>query len=348
MPTALPIDLRSDTVTKPSPAMRAAMAAAEVGDDIFEDDPTVAQLERMAADRMGKEAGLFVPSGTMGNAVAIRTHTRSGDEILLDWDSHSMRYEVGGPAVVAGVLTRTFRSARGLPDLQEIRSGITPAGLHEPGTTLLVLENTHNRHGGVVLPLQVMADLRALAQQHHLRVHLDGARIFNAAAAAGVPAAQFAQHVDSVTFCLSKGLGCPAGSVLCGSSEFILRARRNRKLLGGGMRQVGILAAAGIYALANMVERLHEDHRRARLLAEAAQDLPGVSVDMETVQTNMVYLNTIRPAAEWRDALERHGVKTVAMDLHALRLVTHADIGDEHIGRAIEILRHTAEKELRQ
>jgi threonine aldolase len=330
------IDLRSDTVTRPTPLMRRAMAEAEVGDDVLGDDPTVRRLEEMAAAIMGKEAALFVPSGTMGNNIAIKTHTRPGDEILLDREAHSMCYEVGGAAALSGVLTRQFRSDRGVPDLQEIEEYLVPATLHAPGTALIVLENTHNRAGGAVIPLSVHRQLYAMARARGVRVHLDGARLFNAAIASGHSVSEFAAQADSVTFCLSKGLGCPVGSVLCGDRAFIQQARRVRKLFGGGMRQAGVLAACGIVALQTMVERLAEDHRNARRLAEGIANLPGISLDLQTVQTNMVYCDTQPPAEEIVAQLQQRQVLCLALGANRIRLVTHHDVDREDVERAIE------------
>jgi len=323
--------------------MRRAIAEAEVGDDVFDDDPTVHRLQEMAAARMGKEAALFVPSGTMSNVIAIKCHTRPGEEILLDSEAHSMLYEVGAPATIAQVLTRPFSSRRGVPDVEQIGRLIHAEGLHEPGTTLLVLENTHNRAGGAILPLEVHQALWRLAQERGLRVHLDGARLFNAAVATGIPAAEYAACADSVTFCLSKGLGCPVGSVLCGSQEFIARARRVRKMLGGGMRQAGILAAAGLYALEHHVARLADDHRRARRLAEGLAGVPGIILDTVEPPTNMVYFNTQFPAEPFAQRLaEAHRVLCGPTDTHRIRLVTHLDIDDEDVERAIVAFKQPA------
>lgn len=332
------IDLRSDTVTRPSAAMRAEMAAAEVGDDVYEDDPTVNALQQQAAQRLGKEAGLFVPSGTMGNALALMTHTRPGDEVLMDSDAHSMLYEVGLPATLAHVMTRQFRSIGGVPDVEEIKGYIHESNLHAPGTSLIVLENTHNRAGGTIIPLEVHKAVHALALAHGLAVHLDGARLFNAAVATGLPAAEFAACTDSVTFCLSKGLGCPVGSVLCGTHTFIERARRFRKMLGGGMRQAGILAAAGVYALENHIERLVEDHRQARRLAAGLADAPGITLETREPPTNMVYFRTQLPALQVADTLASHDVLCGVTGPNRIRLVTHLDIDAEDIDRAISIL----------
>jgi threonine aldolase len=333
------VDLRADTVTRPSAQMRRAMAEAELGDDVLGDDPTVQRLQRVAAERMGTEAALFVPSGTMSNSIAIRVHTRPGDEILLDWDAHSMRYEVGAPAVLSGVVTRTFRSDLGVPDVDQIADEMHPASLHAPGTSLLVLENTHNVAGGTVVPLEVHRDLYRLARERGVRVHIDGARIFNAATAAGVPASQFAACADSITFCLSKGLGCPVGSVLCGTRDFIGQALRVRKQLGGGMRQSGLLAACGLVALDTMIERLAEDHVNASRLALGISSLPGIIVDMRSVQTNMVYALTRVPAAELAARLAEARVLCLALAPHRVRLVTHVDVDADDIDRALAAFR---------
>ena len=278
--------------------MRQAMAEAPVGDDVYEDDPTINRLQERAAPLMGKEAGLFVPSGTMSNAIAIKVHTKPGDEILLDGEAHSMLYEVGLPATIAHVLTRQFHSREGVPDVDEIAGSLHQESLHGSGTTLLVLENTHNRAGGYIVPLDVHRHLWQWAQEHDVKLHLDGARLFNAAVASGVSAREYAACTDSLTFCLSKGLGCPVGSVLCGTQEFIERARRVRKMLGGGMRQAGILAAAGLYALDNNIERLADDHSNARRLAQGMQICPASRLDTLDVPTNMVYFTTAAPAAQ--------------------------------------------------
>jgi threonine aldolase len=332
------IDLRSDTVTRPTVAMRAEMAAAEVGDDVYEDDPTVNALQKQAALLMGKEAGLFVPSGTMGNALALMTHTRPGDEVLMDSEAHSMLYEVGLPATLAHVMTRQFRSRAGVPDVEEISGYIHGSNLHAPGTSLIVLENTHNRAGGTVIPLEVHKAVQTLAKAHGLAVHLDGARLFNAAIATGIPAAEFAACTDSVTFCLSKGLGCPVGSVLCGTHNFILRARRFRKMLGGGMRQAGILAAAGVYALDNHIKRLAEDHLHARRLAEGIADAPGITLETREPPTNMIYFRTQLPAVQVADALAARDVLCGVTGSNRIRLVTHLDIDQDDIDRTIAIL----------
>ncbi len=332
------LDLRSDTTTRPTPEMRRAMAEAEVGDDVYGDDPSVNQLEGRAATLMGKEAGLFTPSGTMSNAIALRTHTRPGDEVLMDAEAHSMIYEVGMPAVIAQVMTRQFHSRNGVPDEAEIARSFHAETLHSAPTTLLVLENMHNRAGGAIIPLAVMQRLQAVAVSHGARVHLDGARLFNAAVATGVPASAYAACADTVTFCLSKGLGCPVGSVLCGPQDWIMRARRTRKMLGGGMRQAGILAAAGLYALEHHVARLADDHRNARTLARGIADVPGVRLDTPDVPTNMVYFNTVAPAEAFVEALRHQGVLCASTGPNRIRLVTHLDVDAEAVTRVIAAL----------
>lgn len=329
------VDLRSDTVTRPCAAMRRAMVEAEVGDDVLGDDPTVDRLQEAAARLTGKEAALFVPSGTMSNTIAIRVHTRPGDEVLMDADAHSMRYEVGAPAAICGVLTRSFRGAAGVPDPASIAESITAADLHAPGTTLIVVENTHNSAGGVVVPLDVHRQVYAIASERGVRVHVDGARIFNASVAAGVSVASFAACADSLTFCLSKGLGCPVGSVLCGDHAFVERARRVRKLLGGGMRQAGVLAACGLAALDTMVERLVDDHHNARRLAEGIAGLPGVHVDPRAVATNMVYARIDGPASGIVERLAARRVLCLATAPDRIRMVTHCDVDEDDVGRAV-------------
>ncbi len=329
------IDLRSDTVTKPTPAMRAAMAAAEVGDDVFGDDPTVNLLEARAAEVLGKEAALFLPSGTMANLVALLSHTNPGDEVILGDQSHVFQYEVGGVARVAGLVTRTLANRPdGTLDPADLRAAIRPETVHSPGSRLLCLENTHNRCGGAVLPLAAVEELADIAHGRGVVVHLDGARIFNAAVALGVPAAALAAPCDSVSFCFSKGLGAPVGSVLCGSRGFIARARRFRKLLGGGMRQAGVLAAAALYALEHHRDRLTEDHENARRLAEGLGTLgPFRPV---APQTNIVVVEVADGRVDdWLEAFAAEGVLAVAFGPGRFRMVTHLDVGRADIHEAL-------------
>lgn len=332
------VDLRSDTITRPTPEMRRAMAEAEVGDDVYDDDPTVNRLQEVSAELLGKEAALFVPSGTMSNSIAIKTHTKSGDEILLDGEAHSMLYEAGLPAVVAAVLTRQFRASKGIPEPQDIRSQIHVESLHNPGTALLVLENTHNRSGGVVIPLSVHKELWDIAQEHGLKVHIDGARLFNAVVATGISVHEYAACADTVTFCLSKGLGCPVGSVLCGSHEFIGRAKRVRKMLGGGMRQAGILAAAGLYALEHNIERLADDHANAQRLAIGIADVPGIHIADNAPPTNMIYFDTTALGSQFVAEMAKRGVIASTTAPRRIRLVTHLDVDAEDIEKTISVV----------
>ncbi len=333
------VDLRSDTVTLPTPAMRRAMAEAELGDDVYGEDPTVNRLQERAAELLGHEAALFTPSGTMANEIAIKVWTQPGDAILVDAESHILHYELAGPAVIAGVQAETYPIADGSFELADIAARVRTADDHTPGTRLLCIENTHNRCGGTILPPEWMPDLRFLTQQRGLKLHLDGARLFNAAVACGTSPTAWTQYVDSVMIAFSKGLCCPVGSVLAGSREFIREAHRVRKLLGGGMRQVGVLAAACLVALDTMIDRLADDHARAKRLAEAIAELPGFSVNLRTVQTNMVYVHTARPALEIERALAERGVLCIALDPHRLRLVTHKDIDDTALAYAIATFR---------
>ena len=335
------IDLRSDTITRPTPEMREAMARAEVGDDVFGEDPTVNRLEAMAADLLGKEAGLFVASGTMGNLVALLTHCQRGDEVIVGDKSHTVRYEQGGMAALGGIMPHIVPNLDdGTMALEAIEAAIRPPNLHFPRTRLIALENTHNLCAGVPLTAAYTREVGELAHAHGLKLHIDGARLFNAAAALGVPARELAAPADSVTFCLSKGLCAPVGSVLVGSAAFIAEARRARKVVGGGMRQAGVIAAAGIVALEKMRTRLVEDHRRARRLAEGWGALPAVAV--EPVHTNMVYFAvdesvplTVQAIVA---ALKERDVLLLAVGGRRFRAVTHYWIDDAAVEQAIVAL----------
>lgn len=316
--------------------MYEAMRRAPLGDDVLGDDPTVAELEALSAQVTGMEAAVFVPSGTMGNQMAIATHTQPGDVMIVEEEAHVLYYEVGAPAVLNGVVTRTVRSQNGIMALDDLERAVMKRSLHTPGTTLLCLENTHNRAGGTLVPVDVMQAYRRFANAHQIAVHLDGARVFNAAVALGVPVHHITREVDSVSFCLSKGLGAPVGSVLAGSREFIERARIWRKRLGGGMRQAGILAACGLVSLTQKVERLAEDHARARKLAEAVANMPALTVDLASVQTNMVLVETPGPSATWLDLLRQHGVWALPPAENRIRCVFHCDVDDEGTARAID------------
>ena len=343
------VDLRSDTVTRPTPEMYDAMMKAPLGDDVLGDEPTVEALEELAAKMTGKDDALFVPSGTMGNQIAIATHTQRGDAILAEEEAHILYYELSGPAVLAGVLTWTLPSRNGVMDPEVVQKRIikpvakTPGtNAHTPGTTLLCIENTHNRAGGTVIPLATLAAYRRLADENNMRIHMDGARVFNAAVALGVPVTEITRHVDTVTFCLSKGLRSPVGSLVCGSHAFVDEARDWRKRLGGGMRQSGILAACGIVSLTQMVDRLAEDHANAKRAAHALMELPGVSVPLDTVQTNIVLVVTEKPATYWQEELRKAGVWCFPVASNRLRLVFHGDVTSEMTDRAIEAFRKIA------
>lgn len=345
MPAATPddvVDLRSDTVTRPTPEMRRAMAEAEVGDDVFGEDPTVNRLEAVAAERLGKEAALFVLSGTMGNQVSLMAHTQRGDEIILDEGSHIFNYEVAALAVLSGLQPRTLRGRHGILDPEEVRQAIRLPNIHYPKDTLVCVENTHNRGGGTVYPLETLRAIRRIATQNGLAVHMDGARMFNASVATGTPVRELAAQADSVTFCLSKGLGAPVGSVVAGARAFIDRARRARKMLGGGTRQGGILAAAGLVALETMVDRLRQDHENARVLAEGLAALPGIQIELDLVQTNIVIFRVQRKDVDAPGLIVKlgeRGIKAFAVSPDRIRMVTHKDVYRAGIERALEALR---------
>jgi len=333
------IDLRSDTITLPTEEMRQAMYQAELGDDVYREDPTVNRLEELATNMVGKEAALFTSSGTMANLIAILSHTRPGDEILIGSEGHIFWYEVGGASALGGVVMRTVpndEDGRMNPDAVE--QTIRPKNIHYPQTTLLCLENTHNRCGGAVLTLEYTSAISQLAHQHGLKVHLDGARIFNAAIALDIPASSLAKPVDSICFCVSKGLSAPVGSLLCGSREFVEKARKWRKMVGGGMRQAGTIAAAGIVALQKMVNRLAEDHTTARRLASGLARIPGISIYPEKVQTNIVVFespSTI-PDTEFIQQTDAQGVKLGSRGGRRVRAVTHRMVSATEIDEALE------------
>lgn len=339
-----PVDLRSDTVTRPTAAMLDAMQAAEVGDDVFADDPTVNRLQEVAAERLGKEAALLVPTGTMANLVCLRSQTEAGDEIILESGAHIFTYEGGGYAAFCGVSANRVPGVRGLLNAEGVRGAIRPGGggSHFPPTRLVCLENTANRGGGSVYPLSTIAEIADVAREHDLRLHLDGARVFNAAVKSGIDVREIAAPFDSISFCLSKGLGCPVGSLVVGSRELIQRAHRFRKQLGGGMRQAGYLAAAGLHALEHHVERLADDHARARRLGDSLAALPGLEVDVDAVETNMVYVDvsgTGHDSATYVARLREAGALAVAVSPTHLRAVTHLDVDDDALERSIDAFR---------
>lgn len=338
------IDFRSDTVSWPTPAMRRAMAEAQVGDDVFSDDPTINKLQAVAAERFGKEAGLFVASGTMGNLVSVLTHCARGEEIILGDKAHTFRYEAGGIAALGGVHPHTVPvQLDGTLRLDDIRGAIRADNEHFPRTRLITIENTQNAAGGMPLSKEYTEAVGEIARAHGLKFHVDGARIFNAAAALNCEVAELTTMADSVTFCLSKGLCAPVGSVVVGSRDFIAEARRIRKQVGGGMRQGGILAAAGLVALETMPQRLHEDHAHARKLAEALAELPEIDIDPGRVQTNMVFC-TLRDdvkitAPELVERLHDHGILTLSLNERGFRFVTHYWITAEHVKRLVAAIK---------
>lgn len=332
------IDLRSDTVTKPSRAMRDAMANAEVGDDVYGEDPTVNRLQDRAAEQTGKEAALFVPSGTMANQIAIRASTEPGDALIAARDAHVYLYEGGGAAALSGVQA-VLIGKDGLFGLDDVKAAAAPDDIHFARSRLICIENTHNRSGGRLFPQADATEIAHWAHQQGWHMHLDGARVFNASVALGLPVAVLAEPFDSVSFCLSKGLGAPVGSLLCASQDFITRARRIRKLFGGGMRQVGILAAAGLHALDHHVERLAEDHSRAALFAAGLADLRGIEVQ-RSPETNIVVFTAKDVPRLWAAAQER-GLLLSLMDARTLRAVTHLDVREGDIERALEILKES-------
>jgi len=338
-----PIDLRSDTITQPTPAMRKAMAEAVVGDDVFQEDPTVSRLEEIASERMGKEAALFVASGTMANLVSQLSHCNRGDEMILGDRSHIFLYEQGGSAAIGGIHPRIVpNEPDGKLNLDAVKSAIREENIHFPVSRLIVLENTHNRCHGNPLDLDYMNAVCELAHRQGLKIHIDGARIFNAAIALDTDVKKLVSKADSVSFCLSKGLAAPVGSLVCGSSSFIAKARRTRKVLGGGMRQAGIIAAAGIVALNEMVNRLAEDHLNAKKLAEGLAAIPGLSINLERVKTNIVYIDIVRKdltADGLVSRLNLKGVRLLATGNQQLRAVTHYHISQNDIEQALNFFK---------
>jgi threonine aldolase len=331
-----PIDLRSDTITKPTPSMREAMAAAEVGDDVFGEDPTVRELETETAALLGKEAALFTASGTMANQLAIRSHTEPGDEILVESHAHIYYYEGGGPAALSGVSCRCLQGERGVFSGADVESVLRPSDPHFPRSRLVCIENTHNRGGGKIWPLERIEDVARAARKHGLQMHLDGARLWNAAAATGIAEKQWAAPFDTVSVCFSKGLGAPVGSALAGSKELLARAKRFRKMFGGGMRQAGIIAAGALHALRNHRARLAEDHANAKTLADGIARCKGIEVSPGEVETNMVRFRVPgMPAEEVIEQLRLRGVLVLAADRLMIRAVTNLMVSAEDIHRAV-------------
>lgn len=336
------IDLRSDTVTKPTKEMREAMYNAEVGDDVYREDPTVNKLEELSAEMLGKEAALFVTSGTQGNQIAILTHTRPGDEIILEADSHIFYYEAAAASALAGVQTRTIPGTRGQMPVIDIRKAIRDdRDIHLPRTSLIALENTHNRAGGAILPVEYMESVYQLAKEKNIPVHLDGARLFNAAIGLGVDVKELTKSVDTVQFCLSKGLSAPMGSILAGPKEWIESARKWRKRLGGGMRQAGLMAAPGIVALTTMVDRLAEDHQRAKNLAKGVSEIKGIKVNLANVETNIVLLDVEGlniTANAFMAEMNKNNIFGSVFGEYIVRLTTHREITDKDIDETINTI----------
>lgn len=331
------IDLRSDTVTRPTPEMRAAIAAAEVGDDVFGEDPTINKLQQKVADLLGVEAALYVPSGTMSNQLAIKCHTLPGDEVYCDENSHIYNYEAGAPAFLSGVQVRPLPGVRGAITADQIAASLRPGDHHNPVSRLVVLENTHNRAGGAIFPCAEIENIHALTREKGLRLHLDGARLWNAHVATGIPLRRYGALFDSISVCLSKGLGAPVGSVLAGPAEFIDRAHRFRKMWGGGMRQAGLLAAAGLYALEHNIARLAIDHQHAQQLAAAFLKFSGFEVDLEATKTNIVIVELRKSGLKAADLvvkLKEKGVLCLATAPTRIRLVTHLDVSPAEITAA--------------
>jgi len=334
------VDLRSDTVTKPSKQMRQAMADAKVGDDVFRDDPTVNSLQDKVADLLGKETSLFVPSGTMANLIAILTHTQPGDEVIMETESHTFNYEVGGAAALAGVQINSLIGDRGILEKEQVEHAIRMDNVHIPQTKLICLENSHNRGSGAIYPLKKIQAISELAKERKLKMHLDGARLFNASVASGIEVREYAKYFDSLMFCFSKGLGAPVGSILAGSKEFIDKAHRYRKMLGGGMRQVGILAAAALYALENNIERLAEDHLHAKKIANALAKIERFQINANHVETNIVVFDVKNSGLTVDEVVEKmaeKGILLVPFGATLVRAVTSLQVTREDIEKTIQI-----------
>src|SRR4030065_2771855 len=334
------IDLRSDTVTKPSVEMRKAMYEAEVGDDVFKEDPTVNHLEEYAAELLGKEAALFVTSGVMGNQICLNVLTNPGDEVICERDAHIFNYESGSPAALSGIQLHPVDGKNGVITAEQVEPLIRPSGAYYmPRTKVVALENTHNRAGGTIYPVEKIVDMKELVEKYNLLFHLDGARIWNSSVATGIPVKDYAVHFNSISCCFSKGLGAPVGSIIAGTKEFIKEAYRVRKSWGGGMRQVGILAAAALYAVQNNRERLKEDHRRAKHLAERIKLNPNLDINMEAVQTNILLFRPLKmKQAEGLKLCKEKGLLMTPGTIDSLRAVTHLDVNDDDIENAANIL----------
>jgi len=335
------VELRSDTFTSPSDAMREAMANAPVGDDVFGEDPTVNELQAFVADLMGKESGLYCTSGTQTNQLALKTHTQPGDEVIAEEGCHILNYESGAPGLISGILIRTIPGINGLYTAEDVEKLIRPPEYHNPRTTLIEIENTHNRAGGIIFPLDEIKRIRDLADEYGLPVHLDGARLWNASVATGIPLQEYARYFDTVSVCFSKGLGAPVGSMLLGTSEFIGRAHRFRKMLGGGMRQAGIIAAGALYAVKNNIERLADDHKKARKLAGALNTSEHFEIELDTVKTNIVIWKVVSEqytAAQVVERLKREGILVLEIGGERIRAVCHMDVSFSRIDKAVQVI----------
>ncbi|WP_313165127.1 low-specificity L-threonine aldolase [Sedimentibacter sp.] len=334
------IDLRSDTVTMPTDEMRQAIANAEVGDDVYGDDPTINKLEKLAAEKVGKEAALFVPSGTFGNQLALLTHTNRGQEVIIGKNNHIVVHEVGGSAVIAGVQLRTLETVNGIMKPIDVENAIRVDDIHEPETGLICVEEAHGC--GTVVPLSILKEIKDIAEKHSIPVHMDGARLFNAAVSLGVDPKEITANCDSVMFCLSKGLAAPAGSMIAGSKSFIDKARKYRKLMGGGMRQVGIIAAAGIIALEKMADRLHEDHENAKYMAQRLAELPGVEVVKDRLDIDMVFFRMAEDVIPEKTLIEKlyeKNIKINGVEASEYRFVCHIDVTKENIDYVIDTMK---------
>ncbi len=338
------VDLRSDTFTLPTPEMMEAIQKAELGDDVFHEDPTVNKLEKLAAEKIGKERALFVTSGTQANVVSYLSQTHHGDEVILESQSHIYLYEVGAMAALGGLMAHPLQGERGVLNPDDVKKAIRGSDIHFPKTTLLCLENTHNNAGGAVVTPEQIKALAEVVKPRNIGMHLDGARVFNAATALNVDVKTITRELDSVMFCLSKGLSAPVGSMVCGSAEFVDRARKVRKMLGGGMRQAGILAACGIVALEKMIDRLKEDHKNARILAEGLAQMKGISIDLEHVETNIIIFDVsqLGGSQTFIAALEKKGVKCLPRDERVVRMVTHRMVSADDIEYALEKIKEVA------
>ncbi len=334
------IDLRSDTVTRPSDGMRRAMYEAEVGDDVLGEDPTVNKLQEYAAELLGKESVLFVSSGVMGNQICLNVLTNPGDEVICERDSHIFNYESGSPAALSGIQLLPLDGKSGVITAEQVEPYIRPAGAYYmPKTKVIEVENTHNRAGGTIHPIENIVKLASLAKKYNLFYHLDGARIWNASVASGIPVSEYAKHFDTISCCLSKGLGAPVGSLIGGSKAFIKEAFRVRKAWGGGMRQAGIIAAAGLYALKNNIDRLEEDHRKAKILAETIAEIPSLEIDMEAVQTNILIFKPKKITVENAiRACKQEGLLISVGKIDSLRAITHLDVSFDQIKKAQKII----------